>query len=190
MQLYCRVVMCHAGYVREDRWIGESNSTEADGPLTGVRRPSGLMSSAPPVPVYSTVDERVGRDCLAPDGETCRLSGRAPGLRSMSSGSGGASPASVVSIPFAVPWRAPAAGTRSMGRAPRRRFGPERMRLLEVSSLGARSTSFVRHVHFPSLAYVMCGRQMWKVGGNSRAENQRRENKGLCHIVTRTVSLR
>ena len=103
MQLYCRVVMCHAGYVREDRWLGESNSTEAEGPLTGVRRPSGLMSNAPPVPVYSTVDERVGKAGLVAAGDTCRLSGRTPGLRSMSSGSGMASPASVVSMPFAVP---------------------------------------------------------------------------------------
>lgn len=125
--------------------MGDINtlSVGVDEDRVGVRRPSeaavGLSNSAPPEPEYvsreeSSVNERAGsgRDDA---GGTPRLSGRTPGLRSGSSMSTTASPASVVSIPFAVPWRAPAEGTRSIGRGPRRGSGPERTRLFDVSSL-------------------------------------------------------
>lgn len=53
------------------------------------------------------------------------------GGSSPSSGSMIPNPASVVSIPSAVPLRAPASGMKSMGRG----FTPERTLLFEVSSL-------------------------------------------------------
>ena len=53
------------------------------------------------------------------------------GLASPSSGSMTPNAASVVSIPSAVPLRAPAAGTKSIGRG----FTPDRTRLFDVSSL-------------------------------------------------------
>lgn len=64
-----------------------------------------------------------------------------PGLRSGSSGSATARPVFVVSTPFGRPMRAPAAGTVSIGRGPRRGLGPDRMRLFDVSSLVMRSAA-------------------------------------------------
>lgn len=109
-----------------------------------MRRPSlpglvALNSNAPPAPVYGATGLGASSDRWS--GRTVELESRpterrcTPGLRSGSSRSGTAIPSSVVSMPFGRPCRAPAAGTWSIGRGACLGRGPERTRLLEVSSL-------------------------------------------------------
>jgi hypothetical protein len=80
-------------------------------------------------------EDELGPGEPGPGGESVMLGVRGrPGTPSAASRSAEATPASVVSNPFAVPARAPANGTVSMGAFFRFAY-PDLMRLFEVDSL-------------------------------------------------------